>query len=233
MVRWRCCWPPGRSLARSNSRCSGCNAAADPPRNATAFCCGADRRDLCATSHEPPEAASRSCSAHFSCCLSEAASHQQRLERPGDGTKIIYEVRQNTRDRPRAIFSHCRLSYLLPPRSAYWICFFMRAQVFDPQQRAARLGAAMDGHVSVLLRSWRRVPCAHVVATLGRCCPPAAWLREIALVRAHMRAVLAATDALYASSVSPVDVPVKKFTLDGVYMSRPLTSTVPKRNLSV
>ena len=48
-----------------------------------------------------------------------------------------------------------------------------------------------------------------------------------------MRAVLAATDALYASSVSPVDVPVKKITLDGVYMSRPLTSTVPKRNLSV
>ena len=28
-----------------------------------------------------------------------------------------------------------------------------KVEFFDPQQRAARLGAAMDGHVSVLLRS--------------------------------------------------------------------------------
>ena len=49
----------------------------------------------------------------------------------------------------------------------------------------------------------------------------------------RLRAVLAATEAFFIDYRSPVDVPVKKSALDGVYMSHPLTSTVPKRNLSV
>ena len=49
----------------------------------------------------------------------------------------------------------------------------------------------------------------------------------------RLRAVLAATETVCIGYRSPVDVPVKKIALDGVYMSHPLTSTVPKRKLSV
>ena len=41
------------------------------------------------------------------------------------------------------------------------------AQIFDYQQSAARLHTFTDSVLSVLLRSWRRVPRAHMVATAG------------------------------------------------------------------
>ena len=48
-----------------------------------------------------------------------------------------------------------------------------------------------------------------------------------------MCAALAVTEAMYIGCRSPVKIPVKKSAVDGVYMSHPLTSTVPKRKLSV
>ena len=49
----------------------------------------------------------------------------------------------------------------------------------------------------------------------------------------RMCAVLTATEALCIRGMSPVDVPVKISAGDGVYMSRPQSSTAPKQNLSV
>ena len=102
-------------------------------------------------------------------------------------------------------------------------------QIFDSQQRATRLHTFTDGLRSVSDWSWRHVTRARVVATAGpllRSCP-----RVRLYVR--LRVVLAATEAECIGYRSPVDVPVKKSALDGVYMSRPLTSTQPKRKLSV
>ena len=49
----------------------------------------------------------------------------------------------------------------------------------------------------------------------------------------RMRAVLAATDALCIGCMCPVDGPVKMSAKYGLFMSHPLTSTQPKRNLSL
>ena len=64
---------------------------------------------------------------------------------------------------------------------------------------------------------------------LGRCCSRAALLRENASVCTHVRAVLAATDALCIGCMCPVDGPVKMSAKYGLFMSHPLTSTQPKR----
>ena len=63
----------------------------------------------------------------------------------------------------------------------------------------------------------------------------ASHLHDCTRVRQYVRlhAVLAATEAVCIGYRPPVDVPVKKSALVGVYMSRPKSSTVPKRNLSV
>ena len=86
--RWRCCWPPGRALELSESRCSCSNAAVDTPHDASIFCCGRQRRGLRAASRQLRWRLPRSCLAHFLCSLTEGATLQQRLERPAGGIKI-------------------------------------------------------------------------------------------------------------------------------------------------
>ena len=71
----------------------------------------------------------------------------------------------------------------------------------------------------VLLRSWRCVPRAHVVATAGS--PAASQQHGCTRMRLHVRirAVLAGTDALCIACMSPVDGPVKKPAVNSLYMA--------------
>ena len=167
--------------------------------------------------------------AHFRCSLLNAARPQQLLERPADIIKINCRVRYDARDRPRATFCQCRCCACCRCDMLTLLFVACVTQIFDSQQRATRLHTFTDGLRSVSDWSWRHVTRARVVATAGpllRSCP-----RVRLYVR--LRVVLAATEAECIGYRSPVDVPVKKSALGGVYMSRPLTSTQPKRKLSV
>ena len=128
----------------------------------------------------------------------------------------------------------------LPSLAAAAICsrfliFSCGAQIFDLQQRASCLDGTTNGLPSVLLRSWRCVRRAHMVAYVGSLHAAACQQHGCARTRLYvrMRAVPTGTVAQSISCMSLVDGTVIFSARGGAYMSHLLTFTAPKQKLSV
>ena len=138
------------------------------------------------------------------CCLPEADTSQQLLERPASGKIINYRVRHDARDRPRATFFTAASALAAAAVCSRFLFCACRAQAFDSQQRAVRCDTATNDLLGGSLRHFRSVPRAQVVAAAASLLPGSSMAaQDQECLCTHAHAPSRRPQRLCASAVCP------------------------------